>query len=185
MANYQSDPLEIAIYKAFNDFVTASLEEVESTCFLEDSGFNAPSDGYSVIKIIQATPTTWTRSALVTPTDTTGLEESYTLYEGIVKVSFYGNLSFSKAQVVSSCLRHKQLKQLLRDNGIAYINHTPVRDASRGVDRTKIEKGSTFSINFYFVQGGRDKGDDAGVIEEATVRDNDQLNYTNWPPTSP
>lgn len=175
--------VEDGVYQAFFDFVKAALPN--EVPYLRDSNFCAPSGPYSTIKLAEVQPISWTRGELVAPDGVTGLEESYSIYKGVVQLSFYGEKAFSRAQVVAACLQQRQMKQLLRDNSLGYQRHTPVRDASRGIDRERIEQGATLSISFFFQQGGIDRGDDAGVIEQATASSDESTTYTNWPPATP
>lgn len=168
MAYINEDEFDVAIYKTFFDFVKLVLPNEKP--FKRDSRFNAPKGPYCTIKIIETQPISWARGYLAKPTDETGLQDSFSTYKGVVSFSFYGEKAFSRAQAVANSFQFRQLKQVLRDNGIGYQRHTPVRDATRGIDGERMEQGATFSCSFFFVQGGSDTGASPSVIEEVTTK---------------
>lgn len=176
------DDIEVILYKAFHDFLNGL--GVTENVYLGNSGFNAPAGPYTVWELISAQGVSWSASAVKPPEDVTGKEDYYTMYKGIADIAFLGSNAFSRALNVTNALREKTTCAPLKATGIGYSSHTPIRDASVAIDKESIQKGSSFQVSFYFVVWNEDRGEDAGVIEEATVLDDNSQIYTNWSPDS-
>lgn len=144
-----SDDLEIAVYKVFSKFVQQFLSE---PIRLLDSGFNAPSGPYTVIKLTDIEAVSG-RDGWYTDVDpVTGEQSTYNNFIGYASIYTYGQRAMSRAQQIAYSVRDRNLRKLLSENGIGISETSRVRNASRSINAESMEERAQFSISFNFVQ---------------------------------
>lgn len=157
------DDIELAIYKAFFDFI-AGCNENEVVYPLNRNQI-AAGGSYCTVFLQSIEPSSWTATAEYAPSTTTGLGSSYTQYKGYVSIQTYGDKAVARAQAIASGFREKQLTKILRDKGLGYSSHSPVTDSSVAINAESMERRAAINVSFYFVQGGQDRGEAPSVIE--------------------
>ncbi len=170
------EPIEKTFYNAFWDFIKACLPDED--VYLRDSNFNPPKGPYTVIKITDIEPVTSRRIYESSPDDN-GRTSSYSEFIGTCSLYTYGEYSISRAQSIAVGFRERLTKNILKEYNLSYIQSSPVRNASRALSKERIEERAQFSVEFYFAQGGPDRGgDDPSIIEKintsGAVIDNDE-----------
>lgn len=144
-----TDDIEIAVYKVFNKFVGQLLED---PVYLLDSNFVAPSGPYVVLKLNEIEPVSGKTGWQTHIADQTLEQTTYNNFLGYANIYTYGSRALSKAQGIAFATKDKNLRKLLRDNGIGVSNTSRVRNASRAISGTEMEERAQFSISFNFVQ---------------------------------
>lgn len=144
-----TDPLEIAIYKAFSKFVQQfDTDPVR----LLDSNFVAPQGPYIVLKLNDIEAVSGKEGWYTHVDPTTGEQITYNNFVGYANVYTYGQYALSKAQRIAYATKDRNLRKLLSENGIGISNTSRVRNASRAISGTEMEERAQFSISFNFVQ---------------------------------
>lgn len=157
------DDIELAIYKAFFDFIKA-CNPAEVVYPLNNNQI-APQNEFTTVFLQSVEPISWTSTAEYAPTDATGLGSSYSQYRGFVSIQTYGRKAVARAQAIATGFREKQVLQTLRDKGLGYSSHSPVTDSSIAINAEAMERRAAINVEFYFVQGGQDRGEAPSVIE--------------------
>lgn len=151
--------LDEFLFIPISDFILSSVGERPRYM---DENFNPPVGEYCAVKIEMISPLSWCNSAYEIDQD--GAVNN-TTFEATVRIVAVGKNSMTKAQVIATCLRDKNLlRTTLRPHGIAYFNSTPVRDTSISwLD--KRERRYELLAQFRFIQGGAEKGEAPYSIE--------------------
>lgn len=144
-----TDPLEIAIYKAFSKFVQ---QFDDSPVRLLDSNFIAPDGSYVVLKLNDIESVSGKEGWYTHVDPDTGTQVSYNNFVGYANVYTYGSYALSRAQRIAYATKDRNLRKLLQENGIGISNTSRVRNASRAISGTEMEERAQFSISFNFVQ---------------------------------
>ena len=123
-----------------------------------------PDNDFMSVEVVSANAVSWTTTGERFLT-VEGLPESYTQYITMIRVTGYGNQAFSWLHTIADSLRDSNVKQALKTAGIAYQEHTEIRDASVAIDNTKIEKRYTMLIQFSYISGGVTSSGQADCID--------------------
>lgn len=144
-----TDPLEIAVYKAFSKFVQ---QFDDSPVRLLDSNFIAPAGPYVVLKLNDIEAVSGKEGWYTHVDPDTGVQTTYNNFLGYANVYTYGDYALSRAQRIAFATKDRNLRKLLQENGIGISNTSRVRNASRAISGTEMEERAQFSISFNFVQ---------------------------------
>lgn len=162
------DEVDIYVYKAFHDFVkVCNSNEVIR---LLDSNVPLPDGPFLGIKLSYIDSISWDGTAHYQ--ENPGNDAQYidwSTYKGRVILITYGDKAIARMQAISTGLREHRAREPLVNKGIGCSSNSRVVDISAPVDATKIEKRATMTIDFYFNQGGADRGGDYGTIETVTT----------------
>jgi len=144
-----TDPLEIAIYKAFSKFVQ---QFDDKPVRLLDGNFVAPNGEYIVLKLNDIEQVSGKGGWATHVDPDTNEQITYNNFLGYANVYTYGDYALSRAQRIAYATKDRNLRKLLSDNGIGIANTSRVRNASRAISGTQMEERAQFSISFNFVQ---------------------------------
>jgi len=144
-----TDPLEIAIYKAFSKFVQ---QFDDKPVRLLDGNFVAPNGEYIVLKLNDIEQVSGKEGWATHVDPDTNEQITYNNFLGYANVYTYGDYALSRAQRIAYATKDRNLRKLLSDNGIGIANTSRVRNASRAISGTQMEERAQFSISFNFVQ---------------------------------